>query len=139
MKKMTVALFGAVFAAALLASTARAQASHAPARSSSPPWQSHESMITDDSRLSSATGALTGEITAVLPSKGAVFIRDDRNGKSYEFFLTRETRLRADKGTELAARKNLSLSDFKAGQAVRLKFRLADAEPVELRLRADRR
>lgn len=131
---------GSLFLCALAAApAARGQVAHPAPYSTSLPEESYARMGSDDSRLIAATGELTGEVTGVLAAKNAVLVRDDKTGKNYEFFVTGETRLRADKGTQLAALRKLSLSDFRAGQIVRLKFRLADAETVELRLRADKR
>jgi hypothetical protein len=79
---------------------------------------------------------IKGKIERLRAGDDALVIRDEKTGKLFDFSLDPKTKIRADKGTDLAGRKNLSLVDFREGQAVRLKYRPSDGKPLELRLRA---
>jgi len=80
------------------------------------------------------TRQVDGKIAEVNAAQHLVVI-EDKNGKRVSFKLDDKTKLKADKKTEYAAKKNLQLSDFETGQPVRVTYLASNAMAVELRLR----
>lgn len=97
----------------------------------------NQTMGTHDPKIDQSR-TLDGKIERLRADENAIVIRDEKTGKLLSFSLDAKTKLKADKGTDLAGRKNLSLADFRAGQPVRVKYRPTDGKPLELRLRADK-
>jgi hypothetical protein len=81
---------------------------------------------------------VTGQIAQINSTNNTVVVKDEKTGKRLAFHLDKHTKLKADKQTELAGRKNLSLADFKSGHFVKLTYRARDGKPLELRLRANK-
>jgi hypothetical protein len=79
---------------------------------------------------------ILGEIARVDPTDNTVVVKEAKTGRQLSFHLAKGTRLKADKQTELAGHKRLSLADFKAGHFVKLTYRVRDGKPLELRLRS---
>ena len=58
-----------------------------------------------------------------------------KDGKRVRIVLNNKTRLRADKQTELADRKMISLTDFKPGHTVKITYFVQSGAVTEVRLR----
>jgi hypothetical protein len=56
-------------------------------------------------------------------------------GKRVEFLIQKDTRMRADKNTDLGGKADLSLADYKPGQTVKIIYRVSDNKTLEMRLR----
>jgi hypothetical protein len=140
MKRITTALFASYLLVVLFASAAHAQGRvTSPSTVTSPNATGHYSIPSNDDAIKrDRTRSFVGQIAALNVNGNSLAIKDLKTGKEIEFSLDAETKLRADKQTELAGRKNLTLADFKRGQTVRLTYRVRDAKPVEMRLRADK-
>ncbi len=80
------------------------------------------------------TRQVDGKIAEINAAQHLVVI-EDKNGKRVSFKLDNKTKLKADKKTEYAAKKNLLLSDFETGQPVRVTYLASNATAIELRLR----
>jgi hypothetical protein len=80
---------------------------------------------------------VTGTILAIDNARRLVMI--ERADKSrLTFLVDPKVRTRADKDTELAGRKNLSLGDYRRGQVVSITYRAEDSTALEIRLRRPR-
>ena len=97
----------------------------------------HQTLRTHDPKIEQ-TRTLKGKIERLRADENALVIRDEKTGGLTTFWLDEGTKFKADKGTDLAGRKSLSLEDFRAGQPVRLKYRPSDGKTLELRLRTDK-
>ncbi len=77
---------------------------------------------------------VTGTILAVDKTRGLLMIElADKSRPT--FVVDSKFRARADKDTALAGRKDLSLSDYKPGQLVRVVYRAEDSRALEIRLK----
>lgn len=63
------------------------------------------------------------------------FVFADSKGGSATLVVSKDTRLKADKKTELADKRDIVLADFKPGQFVKLTLRVEDQKVLELRLK----
>ncbi len=84
------------------------------------------------------TRSLTGKIAEINSEKHLIVI-EDKSGKRLEFKLEDKTRFKADKKTEYADKKNLSLGDFELGQPVKITYLASNNVVTELRLRREKR
>lgn len=84
----------------------------------------------DDVQAYSRT--LTGKVSEVAGS--AIVVRWN-DGTRSRYIVSDKTRLRADRGTTLAGRKDLTLADYQPGQTVSLTLRNSDRQVLEVRLR----
>lgn len=78
--------------------------------------------------------SVTGKLLEVNIANHFILIQL-KNSPATEFLITEKTRKTADKKTELAGRKDLTLADYKPGQTVKITFRGKDSEAVEIRLK----
>lgn len=139
MKRIKTTLFISSLFILLLASAAHAQRVTSTSPVNPPNSTGAYSMPSNDDAIRrNQTRSFVGQIAAIRVSDNSLAIKDAKSGKQIEFSLDAGTKLSADKQSELAGRKNLTLADFKPGQVVRLTYRVRDAKPVELRLRADK-
>ena len=77
---------------------------------------------------------ITGTILGVSNSRRLVMI--ERADKSHlTLNVDPNVRAKADKGTFLAGRKDLSLSDYKPGYVVNIRYRAEDNTATEIRLK----
>jgi hypothetical protein len=77
---------------------------------------------------------LTGKVSEVVDDGKAIVV-DWADGTHSKYFIGEKTRLRADKETPLAGRKDLTLADYRPGQTVTLTLRNSDRQVLEVRLR----
>jgi hypothetical protein len=134
---MKASLPGGSLLILLLAAAAFAQAGRVVVPPSQPPTApGHQTMQTPARPADEWTNAMQGQIARLNLDKNIVIVQDAKTGKHFAFVLDEKTKLKADKRTDLAGRKDISLADFKVGQPVRLTYRARDAKPLELRLRA---
>ena len=77
--------------------------------------------------------SLTAQILSLDPVANSVVV--DSRGKRLQFLVQKDTRMRADKNTDLAGKTDLSLADYKAGQTVKIIYRVADGKLLEVRLK----
>ena len=80
------------------------------------------------------TRTLTGKIVGIEAAQNLLVVEDD-GGKRHNFKLSKDTRFRADKNTELQGRKHLSLGDFDVGAAVKITYLASGDTATEVRLR----
>ena len=80
------------------------------------------------------TRTLTGKIVGIDAAKNLLVVEDD-GGKRHDFKLSKDTRFRADKQTELQGRKHISLGDFEVGAAVKITYFASGDTATEVRLR----
>jgi hypothetical protein len=78
--------------------------------------------------------SFTGTIREVNPTSGLVVVEYEGHGR-FSFIVNDDARIRADKDTELAGRKDLTLNDYKPGQRVKIIYRVSDRNLLELRLK----
>lgn len=76
---------------------------------------------------------ITGRVYQVFQPDNAITIMRS-NGKQVRVVLNSQTRLRADKETDLAGRTTLNLSDFKPGQSVKITYFMDKSVVTEVRL-----
>lgn len=76
---------------------------------------------------SSPKRLLEGRIVEVVAAEKMLVVESEESGKRFNIPLDEKTKLKADKGTELAGNKHLTIADFKPGQFVNVFYRF---EPV---------
>lgn len=80
---------------------------------------------------------VTGTVLGVSTSRRLVMIeRVDKSRLTLN--VDPKVRARADKGTALAGRRDLSLSDYKPGYVVSIAYRVQDNTAIEIRLKRPR-
>jgi hypothetical protein len=78
--------------------------------------------------------SVTGAILKLDNNAGVLMIgKPDKS--ELAFVVDDKARLKADRETSLAGRKDLSLSDYRPGQTVKVVYRVADNKVLELRLK----
>lgn len=77
---------------------------------------------------------LTGKVSEVSDGGKAIVVRLS-DGTRSKYLISDRTRLRADRETALAGRKDLTLADYQPGQTVTLTLRNSDRQVLEVRLR----
>ena len=82
--------------------------------------------------VQSYSRTLTGRVAEVAGN--AITVRWS-DGTRSKYIVSDKTRLRADRGTALAGRKDLTLADYQSGQAVSVTLRNSDRQVLEVRLR----
>lgn len=81
--------------------------------------------------------SVTGTIVSLDSTRGSLVL--EGAGKTQlTFVVDSKVRVRADKDTAMAGRKDLSLSDYTPGQFVRVTYRVADNKALEVRLKRAR-
>jgi len=81
-----------------------------------------------------STRSMDGNLAAIDADQRLIAV-EDKSGKRYKVRLDDKTKYKADKKTELAGRKDLTLNDFHVGQPVRVTILASNNTVVELRLR----
>lgn len=80
------------------------------------------------------TRNLQGTLVEIDLEENVVLLKTD-DDKVYRFEVVKRTRLRADKRSTLASRKNIELTDFVEGHTVKITFKATEPQrAVELRL-----
>ncbi len=87
--------------------------------------------------LAGSEVSLEGRIVAVNAKENRFVVEQQQSKKRFNIPLNPKTELRADKQTELAGRKNLTIADFKPGQLIKVIYTLGPTV-VEVRLRRDK-
>lgn len=78
--------------------------------------------------------SMTGKVLKVSTVENVIVIDAPKAG-AVKFALNKDVRTRADKNTDLADRKDISLTDYKPGQLVKVTYRLSDYKVLEIRLK----
>ena len=78
--------------------------------------------------------SVIGKILVINAENGSVAIESSRKGR-LEFLVDKKTKMKADKNTDLAENKSISLNDYKPGDPVKIVYRVSDNKVLELRLR----
>lgn len=78
--------------------------------------------------------AIIGKVVSVDTEKNEIVVDETKTG-AIRFALSKNTRIKADKNTDLADRRDISLADYKPGQTVKVTYRLADNKVLEIRLK----
>jgi spermidine/putrescine-binding protein len=88
-----------------------------------------------------ATGAvrqysksITVKLLRVDTDNNEIIVQDVKTGQR-RFLVEKDTRIKADKKTELGDKHDIKLADYKEGQTVKLTIRLEDGKLLELRLK----
>ena len=82
----------------------------------------------------SNTRSVTGKLLEVNVTSHFIVVQL-KNSPATEFLITEKTRKTADKKTDLAGRKDLTLADYQPGQTVKITFRGEEKVAVEIRLK----
>ena len=77
---------------------------------------------------------ITGEVVAIKSDLNSISVRV-KDGKVMDFAVDPKTKLKADKKTELADKKDIELGDFQAGETVEVTVGLDDQRVHEIRLK----
>lgn len=84
--------------------------------------------------LAASETTLDGRIVAVNAAENRLVIEQEKSRKHFNISLNPKTKLKADRGTELAGKEKIDITDFKPGQRVKVIYTLGPTV-VELRLR----
>lgn len=76
---------------------------------------------------------MKGRITDINAAEKLLAV-EDKQGKVFRFKIVTESKLKADKKSELGEKKDLTLSDFQIGQSVKVVYRGKDSAVMELKL-----
>jgi len=79
------------------------------------------------------TRTVLGKVT-MIGRENRLIVVEGKDRKSYAFRLGDKLRLKAEKGTEFAGKKDILLSDFEAGQFVKLTYIAANKTVTELKM-----
>jgi hypothetical protein len=75
----------------------------------------------------------TGQIVSLDPADNSLVV--NLKGKQQVLLIEKDTRMRADKNTDLGDKTGLSLADYKRGQTVKIIYRVSDNKILEVRLK----
>jgi hypothetical protein len=92
---------------------------------------------TAGSNSSTAYKSITGTIVELDTTQNTLSVKNKKDGKVTAFTLVPKTKLKAEKKTDLADKKDLKLEDFKAGEMVEITF-TGDGSVTELRLKYEK-
>ena len=98
---------------------------------SGPPDPLFERMGRDASQYS---GTVTGTLVT-RPAAGETFAIQRADKSQLSFRIDQTARVRADKDTTLAGKKDLSLNDYHPGDLVKVTYRIKDNRVLEIRLK----
>jgi len=115
----------------LMCGATMAQGSRTWGGPSGPPDPSFERMGRDASQYS---GTVTGTLVT-RPAAGETFTIQRANKSQLNFRIDQTARVRADKDTTLAGKKDLSLNDYHPGDLVKVIYRIKDNRVLEIRLK----
>ena len=90
-----------------------------------------ERMGRDSSQYS---GTVTGTLVT-RPAAGETFAIERADKSQLNFRIDHNARVRADKDTTLAGKKDLTLNDYHPGDLVRVTYRIKDNRVLEIRLK----
>lgn len=99
-----------------------------------PPRMGTMDMPSPDTNAFAVTRSVTGKVAEINTEKHYIVI-EDKKGKRLKFKLDEKVKLRADKKTEFAGRKDIKLSDFEPGQFVKVTYLASNETITELRMR----
>jgi hypothetical protein len=77
--------------------------------------------------------SVSGQIVTVDAAENAMVV--NVQGKRMQLFIEKDTRLRADKNTDLAGKTDISVADYKPGQTVKIIYRIVDSKILEVKLK----
>ena len=128
---MRLLLICIVFAAACGAAMGQERVTGGPATTPDP---LHERMGRDPSVYSRS---VTGKILTIDSAHGVLTI--ERADKAQlTFVVDAKVQLKADKDSAMGGKKDLSLSDYTAGQVVKISYRVSDNKALAVRLKRTR-
>jgi hypothetical protein len=81
--------------------------------------------------------SLTGTIVELNASENSISVKSLKDGKVTAFTIFPKTKLKAEKKTELADKKDLKLEDFKPGETVEITY-TGDGSVSEVRLKHEK-
>jgi len=128
MKKLLVSVLFICGFSVLATAQPRDEGRNAPIR----PGSITTEVPTGDTRPYSRT--VTGKVIKVDGDDGFMVVEDPKSGP-LKVILSKDTRLKADKKTELGDKKEIAFTDYKAGQTVKLTLRVYDNKLLEVRLK----
>ncbi|HMJ26878.1 MAG TPA: hypothetical protein VK475_13665 [Pyrinomonadaceae bacterium] len=77
--------------------------------------------------------SVTGQVVSLDPTDNSLVV--NLKGKQVTVLIQKDTRMRADKNTDLADKAGISLADYKPGQMVKIIYRVSDNKTLEVRLK----
>jgi hypothetical protein len=77
--------------------------------------------------------SVSGQVLTVDSAGNSMVV--NLQGKRMQLLIQKDTRLRADKNTELAGKTDISVADYKPGQTVKVIYRIADSKILEIKLK----
>ena len=77
--------------------------------------------------------SVSGQILTVDAAENSMVV--NLQGKRMQLFIEKDTRLRADKNTDLAGKTAISVADYKPGQTVKIIYRIVDSKILEVKLK----
>jgi|HubBroStandDraft_6_1064221.scaffolds.fasta_scaffold211593_2 hypothetical protein len=81
--------------------------------------------------------SLTGTIVELNANENSLSVKSLKDGKVTAFTIFPKTKLKAEKKTELADKKDLKLEDFKPGETVEITY-MGDGSVSEVRLKHEK-
>ena len=78
--------------------------------------------------------SITGKLLRVDADNNEIIVQDVKTGQR-RYLVEKDTRIKADKKTELGDKKDIKLADYKEGETVKLTIRLQDGKLLEVRLK----
>jgi hypothetical protein len=87
--------------------------------------------------LAASEASLEGRVVVVNATENRFIVEELKSKKRFNIPLNAKTELKADKGTELAGRKKLAITDFKPGQLIKVVYTIGP-KVVEVRLRREK-
>jgi hypothetical protein len=81
--------------------------------------------------------SMTGTLVELNPSENSISVKNNKDGKVVAFVVIPKAKLKADKKTELADKKDLKLADFKPGETVEITYQ-PDGTVTEVRLKKEK-
>ena len=82
--------------------------------------------------------SVTGKILRITAEDDAFVIDEPKMGQM-KFVVNKDTRIRADKKTELGDKPDIKLSDYKPGQMLKVIYRVSDLKVLEVRLKESKK
>jgi hypothetical protein len=81
--------------------------------------------------------SITGILVELNPAENSISIKNNKDGKVVAFTVVPKAKLKADKKTDLADKKDIKLADFKPGETLEITY-MGDGTVTEVRLKHEK-
>jgi hypothetical protein len=81
--------------------------------------------------------SITGTLVELNPAENSISVKNNKDGKIVAFTIVPKAKLKADKKTDLADKKDIKLADFKPGETVEITY-MGDGTVTEVRLKREK-